>query len=99
MIRGSDRIFFVPYVGIVVVRVIIVIENWPVDTSHTECLTGWNSGSGNIFVGMEEIMKGFRGPLTVKYWTNTAHGEHYNNSSGVKSLAVPIASSSPICKD
>jgi hypothetical protein len=28
-----------------------VIENWPVDTSHTECLTGWNSGSGNIFVG------------------------------------------------
>jgi hypothetical protein len=36
VIRRSDGIFFVPYVGIVAVRVIIVVENWPVNTSHTD---------------------------------------------------------------
>jgi hypothetical protein len=37
---------------------------------------------GHYLRGMEEILKSFRGPLTVKYWTNTTHEEPYNNSNG-----------------
>jgi len=31
---------------------------------------------------MEEILKRFRRPFTVKYWTNTAHKKLYVNSGG-----------------
>jgi hypothetical protein len=42
---------------------------------------------GHYLRGMEEILKSFRGPLTVKYWTNTAHEEPYNNSNGQASAS------------
>jgi hypothetical protein len=52
---------------------------------------------GQYLRGMEEILKvlgGTRSQILDQY----RHEEHYNNSSGVKSLAVPIVSSSPIAK-
>jgi hypothetical protein len=53
---------------------------------------------GQYLRGMEEILKGFRGAFAVKYWTNTAHEEHYNNSNGVKSSPCRLRHR-PHCKD
>ena len=38
-IGRSNGVTLVPYVGVIAIRLVIVIENFAVSTSHNECLT------------------------------------------------------------
>jgi hypothetical protein len=39
VIGRSNGVTLVPYVGVIAIRLVIVIENFAVSTSHNECLT------------------------------------------------------------